>query len=49
MKLTDLLEVIAPDAKIDVMGIRPGEKLHEALVSTHEEQDDFQPTRQVSH
>ncbi len=36
MQLTDLLQVVAPDAEMDVIGIRPGEKLHEALVSEDE-------------
>jgi UDP-N-acetylglucosamine 4,6-dehydratase len=33
MKLTDLARVIAPDARQDVVGIRPGEKLHEQMIS----------------
>jgi UDP-N-acetylglucosamine 4,6-dehydratase len=33
MKLTDLARVIAPDAKQEVVGIRPGEKLHEQMIS----------------
>lgn len=33
MKLTDLAKVIAPDARIEVVGIRPGEKLHEVMVT----------------
>jgi len=32
MKLIDLAAVIAPDAKIKVIGIRPGEKLHEIMI-----------------
>lgn len=32
MKIVDLARAIGPDCKIDVVGIRPGEKLHEALV-----------------
>ena len=32
MKIMDLAAVIAPDAKIEVIGIRPGEKLHEVMV-----------------
>ena len=35
-KLTDLAKAIAPNAKIDVIGIRPGEKLHESLISEDE-------------
>lgn len=36
MKLIDLFDVLAPKAKREVIGIRPGEKLHETLL-THEE------------
>jgi len=33
MKITDLAASIAPEAEYDLVGIRPGEKLHETLVS----------------
>ncbi|HZQ06088.1 MAG TPA: UDP-N-acetylglucosamine 4,6-dehydratase (inverting) [Anaerolineae bacterium] len=36
MKITDLIDVVAPEAEVDVIGIRPGEKLHETLVSEDE-------------
>jgi UDP-N-acetylglucosamine 4,6-dehydratase len=35
-KVIDLAHAIAPDAEIEVIGIRPGEKLHEVLVSEDE-------------
>jgi UDP-N-acetylglucosamine 4,6-dehydratase len=35
-KVIDLARAIAPDAEIKVIGIRPGEKLHEALISEDE-------------
>ena len=36
MRVTDLAEAIAPNARRQVIGIRPGEKLHEVLVSDEE-------------
>ena len=36
MKIVDLAKVIAPECKIEVVGIRPGEKLHEVLISRDE-------------
>jgi UDP-N-acetylglucosamine 4,6-dehydratase len=36
MKITDIVETIAPGAEIKVIGIRPGEKLHEELITTEE-------------
>ena len=36
MSIIDLAKSIAPDAKINVIGIRPGEKLHEVLISEDE-------------
>jgi UDP-N-acetylglucosamine 4,6-dehydratase len=34
--MSDLAETIAPGCEIEVIGIRPGEKLHEVLVSEDE-------------
>ncbi len=36
MKVIDLARAIAPQAEIETIGIRPGEKLHEVLVSRDE-------------
>ena len=36
MKVSDLAQVMAPQAKIEYIGIRPGEKLHEVLISEDE-------------
>ena len=36
MKVTDLARALAPDAKIRTIGIRPGEKLHEVMLTEDE-------------
>jgi UDP-N-acetylglucosamine 4,6-dehydratase/5-epimerase len=36
MRLVDVAETIAPGCKVEYIGIRPGEKLHEVLVSEDE-------------
>ena len=36
MKLTDLFDILAPNAKRNVIGIRPGEKVHEILLTKEE-------------
>ena len=46
MKITDLANAIAPDSEIEITGIRPGEKIHEEMISVNEarttfEYDDF--------
>jgi UDP-N-acetylglucosamine 4,6-dehydratase len=33
MKMTELVRAMSPDAGIEVVGIRPGEKLHEMMIS----------------
>ncbi|CBW25276.1 possible sugar nucleotide epimerase/dehydratase [Halobacteriovorax marinus SJ] len=32
-RITDVAKAIAPDAKINIIGIRPGEKLHEEMIT----------------
>ncbi len=34
MKVTDIAKVIAPNAEHEIIGIRPGEKLHEQMISS---------------
>jgi UDP-N-acetylglucosamine 4,6-dehydratase/5-epimerase len=41
VRMTDLAEVVAPGCDINVTGIRPGEKLHEQLVSPEESRHSY--------
>jgi UDP-N-acetylglucosamine 4,6-dehydratase/5-epimerase len=47
MNLTDIAKAVAPDAQHEIIGIRPGEKLHEQMISpedsyhTYEYQDHY--------
>ena len=36
MKVTDLARVVAPEAKQELVGIRPGEKLHEQMIGAED-------------
>jgi UDP-N-acetylglucosamine 4,6-dehydratase len=36
MKITDVARVIAPQARQEIIGIRPGEKLHEQMIGTED-------------
>ncbi len=42
MKIVELAAAIAPECDIEVIGIRPGEKLHEVLISRDEARHTFQ-------
>ncbi|WP_100401664.1 UDP-N-acetylglucosamine 4,6-dehydratase (inverting) [Bacillus sp. FJAT-42315] len=42
MTITDLAKAVAPECVIDIVGIRPGEKLHEAMIM----EDDARHTRE---
>lgn len=46
MKVTDIAKVVAPTARHEIVGIRPGEKLHEQMIGTEDasytyEHDDY--------
>ncbi len=34
--ITDIADIVAPECKYEIIGMRPGEKLHETLVSNSE-------------
>jgi len=36
MKMPDLARALAPDAEVEIIGIRPGEKLHEVMITEDE-------------
>lgn len=36
MKVTDLAKVVDPNADLEIVGIRPGEKLHEQMISSED-------------
>jgi UDP-N-acetylglucosamine 4,6-dehydratase len=36
MKITDIAKAVAPDAVHEIVGIRPGEKLHEQMISSED-------------
>jgi FlaA1/EpsC-like NDP-sugar epimerase len=42
MKIMDIANAIAPDAKISKIGIRPGEKLHEQMISVEDARTTFE-------
>jgi len=42
MKVIDLARAIAPDCRLEVVGIRPGEKLHEVMIPGDESRTTFE-------
>lgn len=42
MKITDLAKAIGPECKIDIVGIRPGEKLHETMITIDDARHTFE-------
>ena len=42
MKITDLADAISPESRKEIVGIRPGEKIHETLISEDEARNTIQ-------
>lgn len=42
MKVTDLARVVAPGARLEIVGIRPGEKLHEQMIGEEDAYSTFE-------
>jgi UDP-N-acetylglucosamine 4,6-dehydratase (inverting) len=42
MRVVDIAKVVAPDAKLEFIGIRPGEKLHEVMVSVEDARNTYE-------
>ena len=45
MKLTDIALAVAPNAQHEIVGIRPGEKLHEQMISTEDSYYTYEYTK----
>jgi UDP-N-acetylglucosamine 4,6-dehydratase/5-epimerase len=41
MRIVDLAKALAPDAELKIVGIRPGEKLHEVLLTEDEARQSY--------
>ena len=42
MKVLDIADVVAPNAKHDIIGIRPGEKLHEQMIGSEDSHSTYE-------
>lgn len=42
MKVTDIAQVVAPEARHEIVGIRPGEKLHEQMIGVEDAPHTFE-------
>jgi UDP-N-acetylglucosamine 4,6-dehydratase (inverting) len=42
MKVTDIALAIAPESKHEIIGIRPGEKLHEQMISSEDSKNSYE-------
>lgn len=40
-RITDVAKAVAPDSRVDVVGIRPGEKLHEEMITETDSMNTF--------
>jgi UDP-N-acetylglucosamine 4,6-dehydratase len=55
MKMTDLAKALAPDLPYKIIGIRPGEKMHEVMITANDNVVEFDdhyvitPTIQFAH
>ena len=36
-RITDIAKAINPDCRLDIVGIRPGEKLHEEMITVYDD------------
>ena len=42
MRIVDLARAVAPDCRLEIVGIRPGEKLHEVMIPADESRNTFE-------
>ena len=42
IKVTDIARAISPKAKLEIIGIRPGEKLHEQMISDEDSNSTYE-------
>ena len=42
IKVTDIARAVAPEARHNIVGIRPGEKLHEQMIGTEDAQHTYE-------
>lgn len=42
IKITDIAQAVAPEAKLAIVGIRPGEKLHEQMIGPEDSDNTFE-------
>ena len=45
MKIIDLARALAPECELDIVGIRPGEKLHETMIPQGESRNTYDMPR----